>query len=115
MGMRAFYKAVITDLQKKLLVDVLLRALTCLNPLEQKAAESLQHCRVAASHMPSIQPGEEVKVGDKWIRYQEMNVTEDEQSSCGSLLEKKCSPRKITVEISLKFCQKCFKTPRFLN
>ena len=44
LGMKAFYKAVIKDLQKKLLVeDVLLRALTCLNPLEQKAADSLQH------------------------------------------------------------------------
>ena len=53
LGMKAFYKAVIKDVQKKLLVeDVLLRALTSLNPLEEKAADSLQHCRVVASHMP---------------------------------------------------------------
>ena len=79
--MKAFYKAVIRDVQKKLLVeDVLLRALTCLNSLEQKAADSLQHCRVVVSHMPSIQPGEEMQVGDEWIRYQEMNVIEDDQS-----------------------------------
>ena len=38
------------------------------------------HCKVVTSHMPSIQPGEEMKVGDGWIRYQEMNVTEDDQS-----------------------------------
>ena len=31
--------------------------------------------------MPSIQPGEEMKV-DEWIRYQEINVTEDDQSLC---------------------------------
>ena len=65
LGMKAFYKAVIKDLQKLLVEDVLLRALTCLNPLEQKAADSLQHCRVVASHMPSIQPGEEMRVGDE--------------------------------------------------
>ena len=81
LGMKVFYKAAFKDLQKKFLVeDVLLRALACLNPLEQKAADSLQHCRVVASHMPGIPPGEEMKVGDEWIRYQEMNVTEDDQS-----------------------------------
>ena len=78
LGMKAFYKAVIKNLCKKLLVkDVLLRALTCLNPLKLKAADSLQHCRVVTSHIPNIQPGEEMKV-DEWIRYQEMNVTEDD-------------------------------------
>ena len=81
LGMKTFYKAVINDLQKKLLVRKLcLRALTCLNPLKQKAVDSLQHCRVVASHMPSIQPGGEIKVGNEWIRYQEMNMTEDDQS-----------------------------------
>ena len=34
---------------------------------------------VVASLIPSIQPGEEMKVGDEWIRYKEMNVTEDDQ------------------------------------
>ena len=83
LDMKVFYKAVIKDLQKKLLVeDVLLRVQTCLNPLEQKAADLLQHCRVIASHMPSIQPAEEMKVGYEWIRYLEMNVTEDDQSLC---------------------------------
>ena len=81
--MKSFYKAVIKDLQKKLLVeDVLLMTLACLNPLEQKAADSLQYCRVVASHMPNIQSGEEMKVGDELIRYQEMNVTDDNQSLC---------------------------------
>ena len=90
LGMKAFYKAVTKDLQKKLLEeDVLLRALTCLNPLEQKAAYSLKHFKVVASHMPSIQPGEEMKEGNEWIRYQEMNMTEDDQSlHVWSLLKK---------------------------
>ena len=78
--MKVFYKAIIKDLQKLLVEDVLLRTLRCLNPLEEKAAGSLQHCRTVASHMPSIEPGEEMKVGNEWIRYQEMNVTEDNQS-----------------------------------
>ena len=81
LGMKVFYKTVIKDLQKKLLVEIVLpRALTCLNPLEEKTANSLQQCRVVASHMPSIQHGEEMKLGDEWIRYQEMNVTESDQS-----------------------------------
>ena len=42
LGMKAFDKAVIKDLETKLLLeDVLLRALTCLSPLEQKAGDSL--------------------------------------------------------------------------
>ena len=93
--MKIFYKGVIKNLQKKLLVeDVLMRALTCLNPLEQKAADSLQHCRVVASHMPSIQPREEMEVGDEWIRYQEMNVTEDDQSLCVDHFWKKVFTKK---------------------
>ena len=103
--MKAFYKAVIKDLQEKLLVeDVLLRALTCLNPLEQKTGDSLQYCMVVAGCMPSIQPEEEMKAGDNWIRYPEMNVTDD-QSLHVDCFWKKCSLRKITVEISLKCCQ----------
>ena len=59
--MKAFYKAVIKDLQKKLLGEgTLLRALTCVNLLEQKAADSLQHCSLDASHMQDIQPGDEI-------------------------------------------------------
>ena len=81
LGIKVFYKAVIKDLQKKLPVeDILLRAPTFLNLLEHKAADLPQHCSVVASYMPSVQPGEEMKVGDEWTRYQEMNVTEDDQS-----------------------------------
>ena len=95
LGRKVFYKAVIKDLQKKLLVEsVLLSILTCLNPLEQKAADSLQHCRVVASHMPSIQPGEDMKKVDEWIRYQEMNVTEDDQSLCVDCFWKKMFTKK---------------------
>ena len=81
-----------------------------------KAADSLQHCRVVASHIPSIQPGEEMKAGDEWIRYKEMNMIEDDQSLHVDNFWKKCSPRKITVEISLKCCQNgqiCFNTVPF--
>ena len=95
LGMKAFYKAVVKDLQKKLLVeDVLLRALTCLNTLEQKAADSLKHCRVVGSHTPSIQPVEEMKAGDEWIKYQEMNMTEDNQSLCVDHFWKKVFTKK---------------------
>ena len=53
LGMKVFYKVVIKDLQKKLLVeDVLLMALTHLNPWEQKPAASVEHSRVVPSHMP---------------------------------------------------------------
>ena len=106
-GINVFHKAVIRDLQKELLIeDVLLRAPDMSRSIGQKAADSLQHCRVAVSHRPSIQPGEEMKVGGEWIRYQEMNVTEDDQNLCVDHFWKKCSPRKITVETSLKCCQK---------
>ena len=43
-----------------------------------------------------------MKVGDEWIRYQEMNVTEDDQILSVDHLWKNCSQRKITMEISLK-------------
>ena len=83
LGMNVFYKAVIKDLQNRLLVeDVFLRTLTCLNLLEQKAAHSIQHCRVLASHVSGILSGEEMKVGDEWVRYQEMNVTGDDECLC---------------------------------
>ena len=58
--------------------------------------------------MLSIQPGQEMKVGVEWIRYPEMNVTEDYQSLHVDHLWKKCSPRKLTVEISLNL-PKMFK------
>ena len=75
--MVSFYKEIIKDLQKKLPLDnTLLKALTCLNPRKQRAHDSLQHCKVLASQMPSLQPQEEVVVGDEWIHYQELNVEE---------------------------------------
>ena len=64
LGMVSFYKEVIKDLQKKLPLDnTLLKALTCLNPKQQRAHDSLQHCQVLASQMPSLQPQEEVVTG----------------------------------------------------
>ena len=117
LGMKVVDKAVIKDLQNKLLVeDILLRALTSLNSLEQKAADSFQHCRVVASQTPSIQPGEEVKVGDEWTRYKEINVTQDDQSLSIDHFWKKCSPRKITgdkFEVLPKNGQMCFSAVPF--
>ena len=110
LDMNVVYKAVIKDLQKELLVeDVLLRAMTSLNPLEQKAADSLQHCRVVASHIPSIHPGEEMKVGDEWIRYQEMNVTEDDQSLCMDHLWDKFFTKKDNCEDQFEVLPKVVK------
>ena len=71
--------------------DTLLKALTCLNPKEQKTYNSLQHCREVDSKMPSVQPEEEITAWDEWIRYQELEVTEDNV--------------KLRIDI---FCQKIF-------
>ncbi len=79
MGMKEFYKAVIQHLQKKFpLEDVLLEALTCLNPQEQRAPLALQNCKVVAQAMPSVQ-GEEVKIEGEWLRYQEMKLTKEDK------------------------------------
>ena len=68
LGMVSFYKEVIKDLQKKLpLEDVLLKSLTCLNPRNQRLPNSLQHCKVVTSHMPSLQQQDEIIAGDEWI------------------------------------------------
>ena len=50
--------------------DTLSKALTCLKPKEQTLYESLQHCRVVPSEVPSVQSEKEVTAGDEWIRYQ---------------------------------------------
>ena len=64
--MKSFYRAVIKDLQEMMPIEeTLLKALTCLNPKEQKEYISLQHCRVVAREMPSILPEEEVIAGDE--------------------------------------------------
>ena len=77
--MKSFCKAVIKDLQKMMPIeDTLLKALTCLNPKEQKGYNSLQHCRVVAREIPSVQPEEEIIAGSEWIRYQEFEVTDDD-------------------------------------
>ena len=77
--MKSFYRAVIKDLQKMMPIEeTLLKALTCLNPKEQKEYNSLQHCRVVAREMPSILPEEEVIAGDEWARYQELKLTDED-------------------------------------
>ena len=56
--------------------DTLLKALTFLNPKEQKGYNSLQHCSVVAREMSRVQPEEEIIAGDEWIRYKEIEVTD---------------------------------------
>ena len=56
LRMRSFYKVVITHLQKKLPIDdLLLRALTCLNPREQKCQDTLQNYKVVAKKWPEVE------------------------------------------------------------
>ena len=77
--MKSFYRAVIKYLQKIMPIEeTLLKVLTCLNPEEQKGYNSLQHCRVVAREIPSVQPEEKIIAGDEWIRYQEFEVTDDD-------------------------------------
>ena len=38
----------------------------------------MQHCKVFASQCPVLEPQEEVIAGDEWIRYQELELTEDD-------------------------------------
>ena len=79
MGMRCFYKAVIGYLQKMLpLDDVLLEALTCLNSRDQKSVHGLQNCKKVAKEMPSIMAEEQITVGDEWLRYQEMELMNED-------------------------------------
>ena len=110
LGMKSFYKAVIKDLQKMMSIeDTLLKALTCLNPKEQKGYNSLQHCRVVAREMPSIQPEEEIIAGDEWIRYQEFEVTYDDLKLRIDKTGTRYSAGEMTVETILWYYQKMVK------
>ena len=73
--MISFNKEVIKDLQNTLpMEDTLLKALICLNPQHQKAHNSLQHCKVVASQMPSLQPQEEIIASDRVDKIPEMRT-----------------------------------------
>ena len=79
LGMKCFYKAIIKYLKKMLpLDDVLVEALTCLNPWEQNSVNGLHNCRKVAEEMPSIRKEEEILFGDEWVRYQQINLDEDD-------------------------------------
>ena len=79
IGMVSFYKAVIKYLRDNLpLENELLKALTCLNPREQNSSKSKEYCKTVASAMPCITGDEKVKVGDEWIRYQEIEINDDD-------------------------------------
>ena len=77
--MRCFYKAVIGYFQKILpMDDVLLEALTCLNPRDQKSVHRLQNCKKVVKEMPSIMAEEQIAVGDEWLRYQEIELMNED-------------------------------------
>ena len=57
--------------------NVLLQGLSCLNPSKQKSPDELQYCKVIARAMPNIADEDEVKVGDEWIRNQEMELKDE--------------------------------------
>lgn len=77
LGMQSFYIAAIKELQKKLPLDSdLLSALTCLDPKNQKSLDSLLHCKVVAQALPCITEKDDSRVGDEWVRFQEVNIQE---------------------------------------
>ena len=79
LGMVSFYKAVIKYLQDNLPLDnELLKALTYLNPREQNSSKSKECCKTVASAMPCITGNEKVKVVNEWIRYQEIEINDDD-------------------------------------
>ena len=60
--MKLFYKEIIKDLQKLPIEDIFLKSLDMSKSQTAKAHDSLWHCKVVASQMPSIQH-QEVKQG----------------------------------------------------
>ena len=78
--MKSFYKAVDKDLQKKPpLNDELLLGLSCLGPKMQKTPKSLQYYKVLAHEMPSVAPEDEVKAGDEWVKYMDIDISQIDQ------------------------------------
>lgn len=58
--------------------DVLLEALRCLNPREQKSANGCEYCVTIAKELPSVTAAEAVRVGNEWVRYQEIDLTNED-------------------------------------
>ena len=79
LSMKCFYKVIIKYLQKMLpMDDVLLEALRCLNPQEQKSANGREYCVTIAKELPSVTAAEAVRVGNEWVRYQEIDLTNED-------------------------------------
>ena len=55
-----------------------MKVLTCLSAKEKDAIDSLQHCRVVVSQMPSLDSSEELTAGDEWVHYQELKIKEED-------------------------------------
>ena len=49
----------------------------------QKAPKSLQYCKVLAHEMPSVAPEDEVKAGDEWVKYMDMDISQIDQKGRG--------------------------------
>ena len=78
LGMRTFYKTVIKYMHQMFPHDnILLRSLSCLNPMEQRGQYSMQHCMVVAQNMPSLSEEEQITVADEWAHYMEVEIKED--------------------------------------
>ena len=58
--------------------DILLEALTCLNPRDQKSVHGLQNCKKVVKEMLSIAAEEQITVADEWFRYQEMELMNED-------------------------------------
>ena len=79
LGMRCFYKVVNGYLPKVLSMDdVLLEALICLTPRDQKSVHGLQNCKKVGKEIPSIMAEEQIIVGHEWYRYQEMELMNED-------------------------------------
>ncbi len=81
LGMKCFYKAAIKELWKKLPLDSeLLCALTCLDPKNQKSSNSLLHCKVVSQALPCVTEKDDTRIGDEWVRFQELDITEEDST-----------------------------------
>ena len=54
------------------------KLLTCLNPRDQKSVHGLQNCKKVVNKMPSIMAEDQITVGDEWLRYQEMELMNED-------------------------------------
>ena len=86
--------------------DVLLEALRCLNPREQKSTNRCEYCVTIAKELPSVTAAEAVRVGNEWVRYQEIDLTNEDLEVRVDHFWNKCSTKLMKVETISSFYQK---------